>query len=254
MKRITILLLLMISFSAASNSKKPLIYSAHPEFAPMSWEEQGKLVGVGPEIVEIIFSELNIPYQTMIYPWKRVFERARAGHVDVIASLYFNEARSEYLTYSEISYAQSNNVLVTRKGAEFPFNQWSDLIGRKGGAISGDSWGEKFDRYIENHLVVKKVTSYQQAFRLLLKGRIDYVIISERNARILAKQFSISDKVSTLPTPVNTEKEYAAFSNNSPYLDYFPEFNQKLKQMVESGEVERIIEKYINKASGNSHF
>lgn len=249
MKSLLSIALLTLFCSSTLLAQEKLVYSAHPEFAPMSWLTEDKtLKGLGPEIVETIFSELGIKTEQQIFPWQRVFETARQGKIDVIACLYFTENRDQFLTYSDIPYSQSRTVIITRKGHEFPFNQWEDLIGLEGGIVLGDSWGEQFDSYIAKHLNVSKVYNYKQNFLKLLNGRIDYVIATENNARILAAQFNLSQQLSVLPTPINTENDYVAFSSSSPFIKYLPQFNAKLKQMVQSGEVDRLKEKYIQMA------
>lgn len=248
MKKLLIISLLVCHWANSAFAKEILIYSAHPEFAPMSWLENGQLVGLGPEIVETIFSEIGVQVKSQRYPWRRVFEAARQGQIDVIASLYFTNERDQFLLYSDIPYAESKTVIITQRGNEFSFNQWQDLKDKKGGAILGDSWGEQFDKYIETDLNVENVYNYKQNFLKLFSGRIDYVIATENNAIIIAAQLKLSEKISILPVAVNTEKEYAAFSEYSPFIKYLPLFNEKLREMVENGDVDRLKEKYIERA------
>lgn len=246
-KLLSTFLLLYCSCGFASE-REVLIYSAHPEFAPMSWIESGKLIGLGPELVETIFAEIGVPVESKFFPWRRVFENAREGRIDVIASLYFTKERDQFLIYSDTHYAESRTVLITLKGDEFSFTEWEDLIGRKGGAILGDSWGEEFDLYIKTQLDVDNVYTYKQNFLKLLSGRIEYIIATENNARILSTKLELLEQVSILPVAINTEREYVAFSQHSPFLEYLPMFNAKLRQMVESGEVDKLKEKFIEKA------
>ncbi|WP_375753707.1 substrate-binding periplasmic protein [Vibrio sp. HN007] len=242
-------LLYLIFCLGPVSAKETLIYSAASDYAPMSWLENNKLIGVGPEIAERIFSEMGITVESQTYPWARVLELTRQGRIDVIVSLYFNTEREQFLTYSDTHFSEVRTVLITRKGHEFPFNQWADLVGRTGGSVLDYSWGDEFDRYIEAHLDIENVYSTTQNFMKLLHGRIEYMITTENHARILSKQLELTDKITILPVAVNTEKEYIAFSKSSPFIEYLPQFNAKLREMIESGEVERLIEKYIDKAS-----
>lgn len=249
MKRLCTLIFLLVCFLSPVSAKETLVYSTHPDYAPMSWFENNKFVGVAPTLLETIFAEIGIPIRSQFYPWRRTLEAVRQGHIDVIANLYRTKEREEFLVYSDIYYSEEKIVLVTHKGHEFPFNNWEDLIDRKGGAILGDSWGGEFDSYIETHLNVELVHGNKQNFMKLLNDRIEYIVMTEKNIQIFSKRFNISDKISVLPVAVNTEKEYFAFSKKSAFIKYLPQFNTKLREMIENGEVKKLIEKYIEQAS-----
>lgn len=166
----------------------------------------------------------------------------------MIAGLYFTKERNKFLVYSDIPILEGTTVIITRKGKEFPFNKWDDLADRKGGSVQGDSWGEEFDGFIDAHLDVENVHSFNQNVLKLLYGRIDYIIATQTNAKIASQQPKLAQHISTLPNPVNKVKIYIAFAQSSPFIKYLPQFNRKLREMIKRGEVEKLREAYFAKA------
>jgi len=215
----------------------------------MTWKSDGKIIGVGPELVRIIFGELGIPVKSRVQPWERTLESAKTGELDVIANIYFTRQRTKFLEYCSPHYSEAKTVVITKKGRKIPFTKWEDLIGLKGGTTVGDSWGEAFDRFMAEKLDVDRVNTSSQNLDKLQAGRIDYVIASGHSAVITAEKFGHSGKITIQPVPINSEKEYIAISKKSPYLKYLPNVNRKLAELIKSGTVEKLVQKYARKAS-----
>ncbi len=66
--QLKVLLIVLISFtllSAPSQAKETLIMSGHPEFNPVMYRQDSAIIGIGAELAEIIFTELNIKTQSL---------------------------------------------------------------------------------------------------------------------------------------------------------------------------------------------
>jgi polar amino acid transport system substrate-binding protein len=176
----------LFTFVNVAYSGDKLIFSAYPTAPPNFWVKDGKLIGVGPEVVETIFTELGISVESRVYPWKRALMLAERGEIDVIAGLYFTSERAEFLEYCKPHYAVSEVVVIVAKGKVFSFNKWDDLVGLKGGSLVGDSFGEEFDKFLTEKLNIEKVGSLIQSFKMLMKGRIDYMPMSRNKAEVHA--------------------------------------------------------------------
>jgi hypothetical protein len=79
---------IVISANVAYSGDK-LIFSAYSSAAPHFWVKDGNLIGVGPEVVETVFTELGVSVESRVYPWKRILMLAERGDIDVVAGLYF---------------------------------------------------------------------------------------------------------------------------------------------------------------------
>jgi polar amino acid transport system substrate-binding protein len=132
--------------------------------------------------------------------------------------------------------------VVVRKGAGFPFSQWSDLKGRKGVTNAGESYGNTFDAYMASELTVARAAGVDKAYADLLAGQADYLIIGLYPGRDEASKLGIADKVEALPTEVVSAPMYVAFSKTSKCGALQPGFAAGIKTAVDDGAVRRLLD------------
>ncbi len=229
------LLLAVLLGSQPATAGKPLIVSGNPEAPPIAWEKTGgKLVGVGPTAVSRILEKLQVPF--VIQPggtWQQVQEGAKNGSIDMIVSAYDNKERRTYMDYS-LPYLKSPVVIVVRKGECFACSAWNGLVGKKGAANTGESFGEEFDTYIRKELNVTYVP-YQRAFEMLNHGTVDYLVMDLYPAIIYSKLLNAEDKIEYLDTPATVQYFHMTISKKSPYLSLMPKINAEIEKMKKEG-------------------
>lgn len=250
-----ILVLLVGSFFIFGNKMaagEKVLISAHPEFPPVMYKDKEMaIVGVGPELTERILSELGIEVQSeFVGPWVRVQELAKKGEIDLIAGIYKNEEREKYLDYIPTPFMTNPVVIYVKKGNAFPFKKWDDLKGRKGGAIIADKFMPEFEEFLlknKDTIRMEMVTSLEQNFLKLIKGRIDFIPYSKYVGMIKLEELELRDQVEILPEPVYSGLFYLAISkkNKSNLKKYIPVVDQKIVEYQEDGTIEKLIEKYI---------
>ncbi|MFT5760125.1 MAG: polar amino acid transport system substrate-binding protein [Alteromonadaceae bacterium] len=241
---LSILVIMIMSTSAYSG--EILIASGHNEYPPFMWKEGKKIVGVGAELTSIIFGELGIKVNSIyIGPWKRLQKNAKTGEIDLILGIYKNEERLKYLIYPAESYTSDPVVIFVVKGKSFPFTQWKDLMGKQGGAIIGDSFGQKFDSYAESNLDIYKVKQIKQAFEMMTLGRLEYVICGLYTGRIHMIEMGLKNEIEYLSKPVVTPLAYQAFSKESKFIRHIPYFNKRIAELKVDGTIGKLIEKHM---------
>lgn len=227
-----------------NKSSEKLLMSGHPQWAPIMYQDGEKIIGAGPEIAGIIFDKLGIKSESEYAgAWDEVQDKAKSGGIDMIVAAYKTDERETYMDYS-IPYTVDPVILAVKKGKSFSYEEWDDLIGKKGVATIGDSYGQGFDDYITNSLTMQRVATPQEAFALLDNGGADYFVYALYSAEDYLFQNKLTDQFEILPTPVSAENFYFTFSKKSPYLDRLSDFNSELKKMINDGTVNRIIEKH----------
>ncbi len=218
----------------SARANDPLIVTGNPEAPPIAWERSGKLTGVGPEAATRILENLKIPFIIKSTgTWEQVQENAKNGQIDMIVSAYKNKERLQYMGYS-IPYLKSPVIIVVRKGSAFPFNSWNDLVGKKGVANVGESFGEKFDTFIREKLDMHYMP-YQRAFEMMDLGTADYLIIDLYPAIIYSKLLNVEDKVEFLDNPATMQQFHLTLSKKSPFLNLLPKINKQIAQMKKEG-------------------
>lgn len=235
----TILLYSVFFTLQSAMASQPLVVTGNPEAPPIVWEKRDKLVGVGPEIATRILGSLQVPFT--IKPtgsWAQVQENAKNGTVDLVVSAYDNAERRQYMNYS-LPYLESPVVIVVKRGKSFPFTAWKDLIGKKGVANTGESFGEEFDTFIKDKLDVTYVP-YERAFQMMALDTADYLIVDLYPAIIYSKLLNAENKVEFLDAPATTQFFHMTISKKSPYTKLMPQINVQIKAMKKNGDFKKL--------------
>jgi polar amino acid transport system substrate-binding protein len=231
--------------ASRADAVETVVLTGHPNWPPFSSEDGERIVGIGAELAEIVFRDLG--FQTQARPsgnWKRVQAQTEAGAADVIVAAYRTAERERYLVYPAQPYMEDVNVIWVARGKEFPFRQWDDLVGRKGTAMLGESYGQKFDNFIRDKLDIEWSSTPSQSLRKLSIGRAAYYPFSLHGGRIQVRQLGFGGRISHLPLPISSEHIYIAISKKSRYLKYLPKIEAALAARRADGTVARLIRKY----------
>ncbi|MDQ5988665.1 MAG: hypothetical protein CSYNP_04426 [Syntrophus sp. SKADARSKE-3] len=249
MKKIVLLLslsLLLLPVFAHADSCESLVVTGHPTYSPVSWAENGQIVGAAPDMVAAIASELGVKKVTSkdFGSWAEAQRAARTGRADVIFGIYKNDARARYLNYIEPPFMRDPVVIAVRAGGTFPFEKWDDLKGRKGVTNEGESYGNEFDAFMKKYLIVARVKGLDKAFKALLDGKVDYLIVGLYPGRNEARKLGAAAKVAFLPKELNSFDMYVAFSKRSKCYSALKDgFAARIKAYVEQGKVKELLEK-----------
>lgn len=247
MKKIPWFLLPICFFAlqAFAESCRSLVITGHPSYPPVAWEEQGEIVGAAPELVRAVAADLGVKkiVSRDFGSWADAQEAARDGRADIIFGIYFNDRRAVFLNYVEPPFMTDPVVVAVRKGSGFPFSKWSDLEGRTGVTNEGESYGDRFDAFMEKNLDVARSAGVDRAFQALLDGQADYLIIGLFPGRKEARRLGVQDQIEFLPEPIDAFGMYVAFSKKSPCgAEFRTEFSKKIRKFATEGRIERLIE------------
>ncbi len=234
----------LLLIAAQAMAAAPMIISGNNDGPPISWDKRGNLLGVGPELAKKILTDLNVPFTVVnAGNWQQVQNKARKGSVDMIVAAYDNAERRTYMDYS-IPYLDSPVVIVVKKGDQFPFSSWKSLVGKKGVAHSGESFGEKFDAFIKSDLEVSFLP-YERAFQMLAEDTADYLVIDLYPAIIYSKLLNAEDKIEFLEKPVSVQHYHITISKKSPYVKLLPEINKKIAALKKQKYIKKLaIDQY----------
>lgn len=221
---------------AATKENHTMIVSGHPDWKPVMWKNGESISGIGPETVKTIFKDTGIKVESRyVGPWDVVQEKARTGEIDAIVALYKTKEREEYLYFS-IPYTTDPIVLFFKKGKEFAYNQKEGLIGKRGLATTGDSYGQEMDDFIvETNLSMTRVSTPEQAFSLLREEKADYFIYSAYAGRKVIAEENLSGFDES--NIVSNQLFYVGVSKKSPYAKYMDKINSSLERMIAENKI-----------------
>jgi polar amino acid transport system substrate-binding protein len=245
-------LLVIVTTIACQSSSSPtspnrgqlLMASGHPEWPPIMYQSGALIDGAGPALVKKIFDDLGVqvrfPYSGT---WDEVQAKARDGQVDVLVAAYKTTERLGYMLYSD-AYTTDPIAIFVGKGKAFPFGSWDVLIGKKGVAMVGDSYGQAFDDFAAAHLPLTRVTTSGAAFDLLSSGAADYFLYSLYAGDDQLKKTGAAAKFESLPTFVDEEEFYITISKKSPFTTYLPLINSAIAKYKADGTNDALIAQY----------
>lgn len=225
-------------------SSTKLMVSGHPAWPPIMYQQNDQISGAGAEIIDKILTELKIETEyKYMGSWDVVQEKVKDGSVDILVAAYKTKERQTYMDYS-IPYTIDPVVLVVKKGKEFVYDHWDDLIGKKGVVTKGDSYGQDFDNYVNEKLNPLKVETPTKAFELIKNDKVDYFVYALYSAEDYIYKNNLSDQVEIISKYISTEDFYLTISKKSTFNYLLPKINILLEKYKQDGTIDQIINKY----------
>jgi len=192
--------------------------SGPPGGAPASWTVDGRLIGAGVELAQKLLKSAGVKQVKVVHyeSWAETLDAARAGTVDMIFSAGWSSDRARYLAYVYPAHGYQFLNVIVRTGQQFTINQYEDLMGRKGLAGVGESFGDgAFGAFVESVLNIERSPNIGESFRRLLSGDVDYLFVYENAAYSEIYRRDLGDKVEILSTYPYRADTYFAFSKRS---------------------------------------
>lgn len=230
-------------------AKEQVVVYGDANYPPYSYEENGQPKGVYVDILTKAFSKMEAyDVSIQVRPWKRGIHFIKAGKVLALFPPYFKEERTLWMNFSEpilqeevIVFGNAENL----KGKTvWPEDFYGSKIGMNTGYDTTSMAGEKFTQAIKaGKIELEEANNNEMNLKKLEAGRID---------------FYINDKLIDI-TPYPSVKRGISVKYNYGYLgftrkfesfpyisDFKKEFDEVIKQMKASGEIDKIMAKYLN--------
>jgi polar amino acid transport system substrate-binding protein len=218
----------------------------HHDYPPWNWEKDGNIVGVCAEVTEKLFAKLGVKVDlSYIGPWKRCQKNIEVGRIDINICSFMNPTRQSYSRFIATPMGYNENAIFVKKGKEFPYSKWSDLKGKVGVMMRGVSIGKRFDRYLNENIIIQRVNNNRQVFGLLELERVDFAPYGRYSGLALLESQSKTQDFTILETPVVKGKLYISMSNKSKYLHLLPQIEAFMQQPTYERWISELQEKYI---------
>lgn len=197
-----------------------LTATGNSEYPPFLWRksiESNQLLGINNLIINEISQRLGKPIKLQhTGPWARAQREVKSGRIDLMAGVFFTHKRKQYMDYIEPAFLETNSVVWTNNLASFHYEDQHSLKGKLGATVINNSFGQAFDTFASNHLDITTVASIEQAFRMLLGNRVDYVLYEEAPGEAYIQQMWQFFPFRVQQPVISSEQLFLAFSRNSP--------------------------------------
>ncbi|MBC3422984.1 MULTISPECIES: transporter substrate-binding domain-containing protein [unclassified Pseudomonas] len=217
---------------------QPVRYCDYPVYPPVSWSDGKQVRGLAPTVVRELFARLGLEVQIVVLGnWKRCLLDAAEGRVDVVLA-YSSEQRDQGMRFSRVPVLREEVAVFVNRKRPVRFERLDDLARYRGGLLFGESYGPAFDRFVARHQNIEWVSSSQQNFGKLIRGRIDFVIQERRTGELFVEHLPGAGDIQALPAALSVDYLRVAVSRHSPLSLRMDEIDAQLQQMTERGEID----------------
>lgn len=281
---LTILCLLATRVNASDRTH--LVIAGDSNHPPYSYVEDGVNKGIYVDIITSALGEMEpYSYTIKLFPWKRALSVAQSGRVQALFPPHYFPEKRPYLSHyskpilKEYVSVYCHQDALSRKGIHLAQNsseqqiiQWPEQLFGANFAISrgvkmgGSDFWQAVD---DGKIAIIETNGVKDAIRMMLAKRVDCHIndqvtvewhLNHFSDRYAADSHASSLSTSTSHLQPNPEliKHYLTVSTSAGYLaisdkwdstqaeQFLDHFNKALDHLYQSGEVERIIKRYMD--------
>lgn len=237
---LALIVVLMATSSVYADEFRVMWYS--DDYPPLSFVENDRRVGIIEDLMAAVCELTGDTYSYVEVPFLRAMMMFDAGDIDVepsVSPVWRKESKAGVYT---IPYRKSvDAMLFADEKSTIEVQSPMDLAGKKIGVIDGYRY-HGYDEHFENG-TLERVDSRDES-RLLEKlrfGRVDVAFIHKPFGQYMMKinkayrGFRFGPAISELDIMMRLHKSKK---------DALPRFNEALRQLMESGEIERILARY----------
>lgn len=221
--------------------------STNAEFEPFEYKDGEKIVGIDLEISQKIADKLGVELKVNDVAFDSLIPEITSGKADFVAAgMTADDERRKNVDFSD-SYFDAGQAVIVKKDGDIKAPK--DLNGKKVGVQTGTT-GDKYCTNEEgtSEIKVGSVKRYNKgmdAVSDLIAGRIDAVVIDDFPAQKFVEKNS--DKIAKLNDMLTSEQyAIAVKKGNTELVDLI---NETLKEMKDSGDLQKIFDKYLAQES-----
>ena len=217
-----------------------LVIATSPDFPPFeSLDENGEVVGIEIEIMELICQELGVELVIEQINFDSVLPGVQAGKYDVgVSGISVTPAREENTLFTD-PYCLAAQAIVVLNGSSITCK--ADLQGKTIAVQSGTT-AEAYA--MENGYTFNSYTANTDAQEALLAGKVDAWVIDDLTAADMVKLYNAEngDVLVVLDEAMTTEPYAFAFKLGDDEL--VAAINEIINKLVADGTVAEIFAKY----------
>jgi polar amino acid transport system substrate-binding protein len=243
----TVCLIATMPVAQAGGTCERVVISGDPNYAPFSWYEGNSMRGAALEIVTHALIKIGLPYETRyVGPFARVMQDAQHGLVDIIVEMKNIPERQQAFEFSHTAIFLNPIAIFTRADEEIPYHEWNDLRGLRGGITNANRFGSDFDSFIAQNLTIETANDIKGNFDKLGHRHIDYFITAYYPGMNYLMQQKRQGEFKVLRPYAIESANFVGWSKASSCLPRLAELDQTLSEMEAGGEIEEIVNRYLD--------
>ena len=234
---LSLLACLCFVLQGCSGAKDKLVVATHAEFPPYEYKDGNEFKGIDIEIAKLISEKMDKELEVLDIEFASIIPAIVNGKADIaLAGFTVTEDRKKSINFSDSYLKSTQNILVKE---DSDIKKITDLKNKKIGVQSGTT----ADIYCTNDFGdgnIERFNKYIDAVEALKNKKIDAVVLDNEPAKVFIKE---NNEIVMLDD-VYCEEEYAAVINKDN-KDLLEQINNILSEIKSSGELDKIVKKYI---------
>lgn len=225
--------------TATAPAKKPkIVMGTNASFPPYEYvDDSGKIVGIDAEAAAAIADKMGYELEIKDMDFKALLTAVQSKTIDfAMAGMTVSEERLQSVNFSD-TYAKGVQVIIVKEDSDI--KDVDGLAGKKIGVQAGTTgWAYCTDEFGQEN--VKEYDNGSLAVAALLNGQVDCVVIDNEPA----KNYVAANAGLKILDTAYADEDYAiaVAKDNDELLN---KINAALKDLKESGELQKIVDKYI---------
>lgn len=233
----------LLSAEQAASSPPILRVGIAANIPPMAYKEGGKIVGVEPELAQILGRELGRTIKFVELPFADLIDSLEAGKIDIImSSMSVTRARQMRVAFSD-PYLRIGQMSLVRTDEKFKYatllgNSLSDRkIGVKRGTTGDLLAQQEFPRAKRKYF-----ESGDDAAQALAKKKIDLYFSDATMIWYLAGKYEARGLTAA---PFVFSDETLAWAMRRSDADLLAAVNKALQRLNSTGELKQVVTRWI---------
>jgi polar amino acid transport system substrate-binding protein len=217
------------------------------DMEPFVFAEGDAFNGVYPKVMQELARRIGLEIELVQCPAKRCELWMQSGKADMIIGMRDTPERKVYVEFLTVPHrVGSTRVFYLLRGNGSRLQRYEDLYGLRIGVELGTRYFEPFDS--DPKITREEAPLQELNFQKLLKGRVDAVLTPEDRGEYYLSKLGIRDKVERAAYVYKDSlPRYIGISRKSPLMTRYDQLNKAMRDMVESGSLERIYDDYYFK-------
>ncbi|MGD9333169.1 MAG: transporter substrate-binding domain-containing protein [Desulfobacterales bacterium] len=221
------------------------IVVAFSDFPPFKIGHPSQPGGIDVEILEQMAARMNRTLTFKRGSFEECLRMMQEGQADVMSSLLRRPEREKYIHYVQPRYrVRTDKVFFLLKKRGITLRIYDDLQKLKIGVKSEAQYAPMFDN--DQSLEKIPADSLKLNITKLAAGQIDTFIATDLEGRYWIRELNLEDRIVKAPFKFShLDPVYMGISKKSSFMEATKEFGRILKEMVDTGAIRKIEDRYL---------
>ncbi|MGB6189427.1 MAG: transporter substrate-binding domain-containing protein [Aeromonas molluscorum] len=205
-------------------------------------KSDGSFEGLDVDILAALARHIDVPIKVERFPWGRALHRMQTGQVDLMIGLAKTPERTVFIDYLQPAYYQCRPAFYAEPLLAAQIRRYGDLAHHEVGYVLKSVYFNPFDgdRALEKH----GVATEEQLLGMVSRGHLPLMIGTDCQVDYALSRANPAGLIKTRYRPDKPVTLYLGMSKHSRALPLKGKLEAALSEMVASGEIGRLAERY----------